>query len=176
MSELIKWDEIEHQIDEARDLKAIIQMQEQMEAIKILVKQIGGSLKTQNRSSRYRIFLEQKVGERYKQLPDEKSRPKKSGTKSPTKKQIFIKDIDKDKKTLHKWTKESDISKEKILEYENICNKEEKELTSAGLLHFVTMEQKGYMKSIKYKHEDVIVEMAILKERVNRIENHLGIE
>ena len=55
---LIEWDKIENQIDEAKDLKTIIKMQEQVEAIKILIKQRDGSLKTQNRCSRYRIFLE----------------------------------------------------------------------------------------------------------------------
>jgi hypothetical protein len=57
---LIEWDKIERQIDEAKDLKTIIKMQEQVDVIKILVKQTEGSLKAQNKCSRYRIFLEQK--------------------------------------------------------------------------------------------------------------------
>ena len=35
--------------------------------------------------------------------------------------------------------------------------------------------QQKWHHLLRKKHEDVIVEMATLKERVNRIENHLGI-
>ena len=35
--------------------------------------------------------------------------------------------------------------------------------------------QQEWQKLLRRKHEDVVVEMATLKERVNRIENHLGI-
>jgi len=122
-------------------------MQEQVEAIKILIKQTDGSLRTQNKCSRYRIFLEQKAGEFYKQAPDESTKYLKkgihspSGTKSPTGKQAIIKDVGKDKKTFHKWAKESCIPKEKVLEYENLCNQEGKELTTAGLLRFSQSEK-----------------------------------
>ena len=143
MDKLVEWNKIEQQIDEARDLKTIIQKQEQIEAIKILVKQAGGGLKTQNRCSRYRIFLEQKAGEIYKRMPDERSRPKKSETDFPTltSKQQILKESGKRKPTFHKWAKEANISKEKVLEYEALCNEKEKELTSAGLLHYIKPEK-----------------------------------
>jgi len=144
MDKLVKWNKIELQIDEAQDLKTIVGMQEQVEAIKILVKQTDGSLKTQNKCSKYRILLERKAGDLYKQMPDERGRKKNSGTEYPnfTSKQQILKESEKNKKTLHKWVKESDIPKEKVLEYETLCNEEAKELTSAGLLHFVTPEKK----------------------------------
>lgn len=149
-NQLIEWDKIERQIDEVKDLKEIVKRQEQIEAIKILVKQTDGSLKTQNRCSRYRVFLEQKAGEIYKRTPDESMRGLKKGKESPlgtdspteTSKQKIIKETGKDKKTLQKWVKESDVPKEKVLEYETQCNVEEKELTSAGLLHYVKPKKK----------------------------------
>ena len=113
MDNLVPWNKIEHQIDEARDLKTITQMQAQVEAIKIIVKQRGGSLKAQNKCSRYRICLEQKAGNIYKQAPDEtgKRTDLTSGSDSPklTNRKQIIKDTGKDKKTFHKWAKESEI-------------------------------------------------------------------
>ena len=143
MDKLIEWNKIEQQIDEVQDLKTIVKMQEQVEAIKILVKQTDGSLKTQNKCSRYRIFLEQKAGELYKQIPDESTRSFTQVT-TPTNKQRFIEEAGKTRKTISKWAKEADIPKEKILEYENLCNKEGEELTSAGLLHSISPAHVSY--------------------------------
>jgi hypothetical protein len=112
LRELVNWDEIQKQIDEARDLKKIIQMHELIPALKILAKQKDGSLRTQNRCSRYRIFLEQNAGEIYRGLPD------KSGERidlvtsgnDVTTKQKAERELGKGRKTLAAWTKESNIS------------------------------------------------------------------
>lgn len=143
MDKLIEWDKIEHQIDEAQDLKTIVQMQEQIKAIKILVNQIGGGLKTQNRCSRYRILLEQNVGGLYKQISDERGGDFQSlhYATTETDKQKFEKEAGKNRSTITRWAKEANIPKEKVLEYETLCNEEDKELTSAGLLHYVTPEK-----------------------------------
>ncbi|MHA1370523.1 MAG: MT-A70 family methyltransferase [Promethearchaeota archaeon] len=145
MSKLVEWDKIEHQIDEARDLKTIVQMQEQVEAIKILIKQTDGSLKAQNRCSRYRIFLEQKAGMLYRQAPSEEGKRTDLTWETDfprlTPKQEIIKETGKTKPIFHKWVKESEIPKEKVLEYETLCNKEGKELTSAGLLYYAQEEK-----------------------------------
>jgi N6-adenosine-specific RNA methylase IME4 len=147
MTELVQWDKLEHQIDEVRDLKTIIKMQGQMEAIRILAKQIDVGLRTQNRCSRYRILLEQNAGKLYKQTPDEIMRGLKKGPKSPmahdepTGKQKFVEEAGKGRATIKRWAKEAEIPKEKVLEYENLCNEEEKEFTSAGLLYHVKSEE-----------------------------------
>jgi len=145
MNALVEWDKIERQIDEVKDLKTIIKMQGQMEAIRILAKQIDGGLKTQNRCSRYRIFLEQSAGKMYRETPESPSgRPEKNSAhdaRSLTAKQSFIKETGKDDATIRRWAKETDIPKEDILEYENLCNEEERELTSAGLLHHVKSKE-----------------------------------
>lgn len=78
MNKLINWNEIDKQIDEAKDLKTIIEMQEQLDAFKILAMQADGSLKTANHISKYRFYLEQKAGEIYSKLEDEKGGDKKS--------------------------------------------------------------------------------------------------
>ena len=87
-------------------------------------------------------MLEQKAGELYKNTPEESQKGLKKGanppldTGSPTGKQSLIQESGKHQSTFKKWAKESDIQKEKILEYESLCNTEGKELTSAGLLYF----------------------------------------
>ena len=151
MDKLIEWNKIEQQIDEVRDLKTIVKMQEQVEAIKILVKQTDGSLKTQNKCSRYRIFLEQKAGEMYKQMPDETGKRKDLTSSTEltmfTDKQKMIKEVDKTRDTFSKWAKEADIPKEKVLEYETFCNKEGEELTSAGLLRSTSLAHVAHSTS-----------------------------
>jgi len=143
MSNLVEWNKIEHQIDEARDLKTIIKMQEQVDIIKILVKQANGSLKAQNKCSRYRIFLEQKAGKLYDDIEDERGGDFQSlpDVTTETTKQSFIKKAGKSNKQINRWVKESEIPEEKVLEYEGQCNKEEKELTTAGLLRYIRIDK-----------------------------------
>lgn len=166
MNTLVEWDKIERQIDEAKDLKAIISMQEQVEAIKILVKQTDGSLKAQNKCSRYRIFLEQKAGEFYREMPDETG--KRTDLTSSTEftksdKQNIVKEVGKTRTTFSKWAKESDIPKEKVIEYENKCNEEGKELTSAGLLNFTNIEKNIHFssKSKEWTTPQIIIDKTI---------------
>ena len=136
---LVKWNEIEHQIDEARDLKTIIKMQEQVDIIKILVKQTEGSLKAQNKCSRYRIFLEQRAGKLYRDIKDKKGGDFQSSHRrmTETSKQAFKKESGKGHNTISRWVKESGIPEGKVLEFENKCNEGGEELTTAGLLKHV---------------------------------------
>ena len=134
---LTNWDEIESQIDEARDLKTIVQMQEQMEALKILAKQTDGGLRTQNRCSKYRIMLEQNAGQIYKNLPEERGRRNShNDSANSTTKQEAESETGKHRNTLQRWAKESVIKRDTLEEYEAECNDEGKEFTSAGLLHY----------------------------------------
>ena len=90
-------------------------MQEQIEILKIIAKQTDGSLKVQNRCSKYRIILERKAGRIYSELPDEKDgRPKKSSTglTTFTSKQQTEKETKTSRETLNKWAKEAEIDEE----------------------------------------------------------------
>jgi len=174
MDELVKWSKIEHQIDEARDLKTIIKLQEQIDIIKILVKQADGGLKVQNKCSRYRICLEQKAGDIYRQTPDDRGDKshKDSGTDFPnlTDKQKIIKDTGKTKRTFHKWAKESDIPEEKVLEYEGQCNEKEEELTTAGLLKYVKINRKEEENKSDIQ-TDIIIKKGDFKEVLSDVYN-----
>ena len=70
-------------------------------------------------------------------MPDDPGgRPDKNSSHdvtSFTDKQEIVKEAGKNRMTFTRWAKESDVSKEKVLKYETLCNKEGEELTSPGL-------------------------------------------
>jgi hypothetical protein len=68
--------------------------------------------------------------------------PSETDFPTGTAKQKIIKDTGKTKPSFHKWAKEANIPKEKVMEYEALCNAEGKEMTSAGLLHHTQPKQK----------------------------------
>ena len=139
VNDLVKWDEIERQIDQAKDLKSIAQMQEQVKALKILAQQQDGSLRAGNRIDKYRFYLEQRAGEIYQKLPDDPGgRPKNSlsDLTSFSDKQEAEKETGKSRVTLNQWVKEAVIEKEVVEEYEATCNEKEKYFTSGGVMAF----------------------------------------
>jgi len=161
MNKLVKWDEIECQIVEAKDLKTIVQMQEQIEILKIIAKQTDGSLKEQNRCSKYRIILERKAGRIYSELPDEKDgRPKKSSTglTTFTSKQQAEKETKKSRETLNKWAKESEIDEEVLEEYEAECNDKEKELTSSGFIKKIEKKKAQKVELPQGKYDVIYID------------------
>lgn len=142
-TQLIAWDEIKRQIDEARDLQTIVQMQEQIDALKILAKQIDGSLKTQNRCAKYKFYLEQNAGNIYKNLSDEQGKRTdlQKLLSEVTSKQDAEKETGKSGVTLRTWVQESEIEKEIVEKYEAKCNEEEKPFTSKGCVRYAKQKE-----------------------------------
>ncbi len=138
MSDLVRWNEIERQIDAAHDLKQIGKMHDQLEAIKIMARQIDGSLTTVNKASKYKFLLEQQTGRLYKELPA------KPGARTDlvnpvnevTTKQEAAKEVDKSRVVLSRWVRSSEIPRETVEKYEAECNERGEEFTSAGIIAF----------------------------------------
>ena len=159
MNALINWNNFEKRIAKANELKTIGQMQEQLKAFEILVKQTDGSLLGQNRCSKYRIMLERRAGAIYEKLPDEpgiggggdkKSKKYKNhlvtqGNQVITTKKQAEKNVGKNRKTLLIWVRESHLSMKMLNEYEAKCNDEGIELSSAGYFRYLII------KSSKFK-------------------------
>lgn len=145
MNGLVQWDEIEKQIDEARDLKTIAEMQEQLKAFKIFAIQRDGSLRTGNRCDKYRFYLEQNAGKIYRELPDEKGetagRGRNRSSVNTTTKQHAEEGTGKHRDTLNRWAKEAEIPKETVEEYEALCNDEGKEFTSVGVVRYALSKE-----------------------------------
>lgn len=61
--ELVKWDKLSSEIEQAKDIDQLKQLSDKLEAIRILSKQSKKSLETQNRIATYRLRVERKKGE-----------------------------------------------------------------------------------------------------------------
>lgn len=61
--QLIKWDKLSHEIEQAKDIDELKKLSDKLEAIRILAKQSKQSLETQNKIATYRIRVERKKGE-----------------------------------------------------------------------------------------------------------------
>lgn len=141
MGDLINWDEFGRMIDTERDIKILVQMQEQMEAVRVFAKQADGGLKMQNKCALYRIKIERRIGQIFKDLPDEKGTRTDLTLVHDTSKLKAIKTTGKDRSTLNRWVKEAEIDGDMIKEYGSICKKENKEMTTAGLLNYSNQQQ-----------------------------------
>jgi N6-adenosine-specific RNA methylase IME4 len=130
MNELVNWDKIERAINAEQDLEAVRKLMNEMEAIKVLVKQQDDSLKAMNRAGKYKFILEQKVGEMYAQIRAEHGNKTSSDL---TNKQQISRDIGATRQTLNNWAKERLVPADHVEEFEAVCNEHGKELTSAGL-------------------------------------------
>ena len=142
-------------------------MQEQIEILKIIAKQTDGSLKEQNRCSKYRIILERKAGRIYKKLPDETGsgggRGRKKNLPNPvrqvsTSKQQAVKETKKSIVTLEKWVKESEIDEEVLEEYEAECNDKEKELTSSGFIKKIEKKKAQKVELPQGKYDVIYID------------------
>jgi len=60
--ELVKFEEFRNQIEAAKDIQAITQMSDKMEAMRVWAKQSKQSLETQNKIAEYRLRIERKKG------------------------------------------------------------------------------------------------------------------
>ena len=60
--ELVKFEEFRNQIEAAKDIQAITQMGDKMEAMRVWAKQSKQSLETQNKIAEYRLRIERKKG------------------------------------------------------------------------------------------------------------------
>ena len=61
--ELIKWDKLKTEIEEAKDIQTLTAMSNKLEAIRVMAKQSKASLEVQNRIAEYRLRVERKKGE-----------------------------------------------------------------------------------------------------------------
>ena len=86
--------------------------------LKIIVKQADGSLKVQNRCSKYRIMLERKEGKIYSELPEQRGdkphnkKDSSTGLTNLSSKKKVQKEVGKSRETLNKWAKEAEIDEE----------------------------------------------------------------
>ncbi len=170
--ELVKWDEIEKQIDGARDFKTFMEMHTRMGIIATLAKkskQIEGSLKVSNRANKYRFYIEQDVGRIYKALPKESGGDHKSEAFQNSDNLNF--DSTKEKArdetgrtadTLSRWVGEADIEKDLIEEYEAKCNEGGKEFTSSGLVRLSVQknsdEKDETPEAIEQEYDVIVVD------------------
>jgi ParB family chromosome partitioning protein len=136
---LVKWDEIEKQIDIQRDISVLVKYHAVL-GNKEFRKQLDGSTRSINKCEKYKIKVEMAFGDYYKKLDKKSGRPEKSVNPidelSP--KQLAEQEIGKSRETISKYMELSNIkSRDKILEkYESICNDKGLEMSSAGLLNF----------------------------------------
>lgn len=141
--ELVKWDEIEKQIDIERDLKTLKKYHSVL-ASKELRKQLDGSIKGINKCERYKIKIEMAIGDYYKNLGnEERKRTDLSASSGLTQRQQAAQDIDKSRETIRKYTQISNVDKrdELLNNYESVCNEKSKEMSSAGFLKFTRENQ-----------------------------------
>lgn len=140
--ELVKWDDIERQIDIERDLD-ILKKYHSVLASKELRKQLDGSIKGINKCERYKIKIEMAIGDHYKKLEDEKGGDFQSSSRLTTAKQQAEGDIDKSRETINKYVRISNIEKREELlnNYEAACNEKSKEMSSTGFLRFTRENQ-----------------------------------
>lgn len=61
--EIIKWDKIRTEIEQARDIETLTKLSDKLEAIRYMAKQSKQSLEVQNKIAEYRLRVERKKGE-----------------------------------------------------------------------------------------------------------------
>ncbi len=61
--QLIKWDKLRNQIEQARDIQELTNLSDKLEAIRVMARQSKQSLEVQNRIAEYRLRVERKKGE-----------------------------------------------------------------------------------------------------------------
>jgi phage N-6-adenine-methyltransferase len=152
-TELVQWENIERQIDEVRDVKTIVEMHGQMEAIKQLSRQVDGSVRTMNKAGKYKFYLEQKAGELYKTAKPVVNQHQKSPSSSLTTTKDIQEETGKSRQTLNTWATEAEVEKDTVEEYEAVCNDDGKEFTSAGAVRYAEQKQKNPALYTSNSHE-----------------------
>jgi len=151
MGELVKWDEIQQQIDIIRDINVLKKYHAAL-ASKEFRKQIDGSIQAINKCEKYKIKIEIAFGEYYQGLEDKKD------VKSPSSKLTMISDkqqaeteIGKSRETINKYARMSSIEKtdELLEQYESKCNDKGVEMSSMGFIKFAREEQHKDLPEIK---------------------------
>jgi len=141
---LVKWDEIEKQIDIQRDISVLVKYHAVL-GNKEFRKQLDGSTRSINKCEKYKIKVEMAFGDYYKKLSKKSGRPEKSVNSidelSP--KQQAEQEIGKSRETISKYTEISNVKNrdEKLERYEAACNEKGLEMSSAGFLNFATNEK-----------------------------------
>jgi len=91
---LIKWDKIRNEIEQARDIQELTTLSDKLEAIRAIAKQSKASLEVQNKIAEYRLRVERKKGEwlddNVQQGGDKRSEDYKSKSTAST---LILKDI-----------------------------------------------------------------------------------
>lgn len=142
---LVKWDEIERQIEVERDIQTLSKLHAAL-ASKQFRKQIDGSIRAINKCEKYKIKIEIAFGDYYKQL-ESKSGKRTDLVKSPNEvppKQQARHEIGKSRPVIRQYVKASEIENrdEQLEQYEAHCNENQEEMSSVGFLRFVNREHK----------------------------------
>jgi len=138
MNELVKWDEIQQQIDIVRDINVLKKYHAAL-ASKEFRKQIDGSIQAINKCEKYKIKIEIAFGEHYRKLDDKKDvKSPSSKLTMMSEKQEAQEDIGKSRETINKYARMSSIEKtdELLEQYEAKCNDERMEMSSSGFMKF----------------------------------------
>ena len=122
--DIIKWDKIEHQIAEAKDIQTLSNMSDKLEAIRVMAKQSKQSLEVQNRIAEYRLRVERKKGE-WLQDNIEHNVSGRQG-------RLGLEDIGISKDDSSKSKRIAALSKKEFEEYIHDTKETNKEVTLAG--------------------------------------------
>jgi hypothetical protein len=132
--ELIKWDEISHQIATETDINKLSALRNKLTAIKEMAKQSKQSLETQNKISEYRIRVDRKLGAWGLAL--EKSPGKRTDLTLPEPFEVkseVLKDIGISRGEMTRKELTAEMPKKEFEKYITEIQDDNKELTSAGV-------------------------------------------
>jgi hypothetical protein len=136
---LVKWDEIERQIDIERDISVLVKYHAVL-GNKEFRKQLDGSIRSINKCEKYKIKVEMTFGDFYQKLENNSGRPEKSVNQVDelTPKQKAEQEIGKSRETIRKYSELSNLKDRdnKLEEYEAACNEQGLEMSSAGLISY----------------------------------------
>lgn len=128
--QLIKWDQMRKEIEEAKDIHELGNMSDKLEAIRIWAKQSKASLKVQNKIAEYRLRVERKKGGWLKENVRKGGKGKKILDSIDT----SLKDIGISWDESSRAQKIANLNNEQFENYINEAEETEKEITLSGAI------------------------------------------
>jgi len=129
VNELVQWDKIKGEIDEAKDIREIKKISDKLEAIRAIARQTNQSLEVQNRIAEYRLDIVRKMGEWLQQNITQGAGMKKKSTDSTS---LVLGDVGISRDLSSKAQRIAGLDEKQFEEYKTETKATEKEITLAG--------------------------------------------
>lgn len=157
VNELVQWDKIKGEIDEAKDIREIKKISDKLEAIRAIARQTNQSLEVQNRIAEYRLDIVRKMGEWLQQNVKHEGASIK-GWKNESMDSTRLADVGISRDLSSKAQRIAKLDEKQFEEYKTETKATEKEITLAGAVKLakqIIREEKIDEQKENIKQENV---------------------